>query len=125
MCIRDSRRSGFGYDVRTEIFGSNGALMIGDSRQTPVRHFDRTGVHEDHQYFFLERFARAYEAELLSFLDAVTNDREVAVTGADGRSALALAEAAERSRQLGVPVACTEATTENALPVEQRITIRA
>ncbi len=123
--IENSRRSGFGYDVRTEIFGSNGAMMIGDSRQTPVRRYDRLGVHEDHQFFFLERFAAAYEAEMLSFLDAMSKDIEVAVTGADGRTALALAEAAVRSRSLGRPVPFNERDTVPALAADQRMTIRA
>jgi len=102
--IENSRRSGFGYDVRTEVFGERGGLLIGDSRQTPIRRFDSNGVHEDHQYFFLERFADAYRNELVAFLDAVSNESPVQVTGIDGRKALQLAIAAERSRELGIPV---------------------
>lgn len=102
--IENSRRSGFGYDVRTEVFGSNGALFVGDGRETPVRRFDANGVHEDHQYFFLERFRDAYEAELLSFIAAIADDTQVEVTGADGRAALQLAIMAETSRALGRPV---------------------
>ncbi|MGN6484080.1 MAG: Gfo/Idh/MocA family oxidoreductase, partial [Thermomicrobiales bacterium] len=107
--IESSRRSGFGYDVRTEIFGSAGALMIGESRQTPVRRFGAGGVSEDHQYFFLERFAKGYEAEVIAFLRAVATDTEVDVTGHDGRAALALAVAAEQSRAEGRPVRLDEA----------------
>lgn len=95
--IENSRRSRFGYDVRTEVFGSKGALHVGDSRQTPVRRYDAAGLHEDHQYFFLERFRDAYEAEILSFLQAIIEDTDVAVTGADGRAALRLAIMAESS----------------------------
>lgn len=102
--IENSRHSGFGYDVRTEIFGERGALLVGDSRQTPLRRFDLNGVHEDHQYFFLERFAEAYRAELVAFLDAVARQRPVLVTGSDGRKAFQLALAAERSRELGLPL---------------------
>jgi len=102
--IENSRRSSFGYDVRTEVFGERGGLLIGDSRQTPIRLFDSNGVHEDHQYFFLERFADAYRNELVAFLDAVSNESPVQVTGIDGRKALQLAIAAERSRELGIPV---------------------
>ena len=102
--IENSRRSGFGYDVRTEIFGSGGALMIGEHRQTPVRRYTASGVHEDHQYFFLERFRDAYRHEMTSFLRAIIDDTEVAVTGQDGLAALQLAYAAERSRAEGRPV---------------------
>ncbi|MGC4190360.1 MAG: inositol 2-dehydrogenase [Thermomicrobiales bacterium] len=114
--IESSRRSGFGYDVRTEVFGSAGALMIGESRQTPVRRFGANGVTEDHEYFFLERFAHAYEAEVVAFLQAVAEDREVEVTGHDGRAALALAVTAEESRAQGRPVRFDVLTPANAVP---------
>lgn len=102
--IENSRRSGFGYDVRTEVFGERGALLIGESRQTPLRRFDDSGVHNDHQYFFLERFADAYRDELIAFLEAVSEETPVQVTGHDGRKALQLALAAELSCELGLPV---------------------
>lgn len=123
--IENSRRSGFGYDLRTEIFGSEGALLVGDSRQTPVRRLDSRGVHEDHQFFFLERFGAAYEIELLAFLDAIASDAEVPVTGADGRAALLLAYAAERSREVGRPVRLDEADLTATASSEPRMPARA
>lgn len=102
--IENSRRSGFGYDVRTEIFGSRGALMVGDHRQTPVRRFSASGVLEDHQYFFLERFRDAYRSEITVFLGAIIADEPVPVSGQDGLAALRLAFAAEESRRTGEPV---------------------
>ncbi|MBA2468175.1 MAG: inositol 2-dehydrogenase [Chloroflexia bacterium] len=123
--IENSRRSGFGYDVRTEVFGSKGAIHIGDSRQTPVRHLTASGVREDHQYFFLERFKDAYEAEVLSFLQAVVSDTEVEVTGADGRAALRLAILAEESRRLGRPIAAGEVANGIDSELESRMTISA
>jgi myo-inositol 2-dehydrogenase/D-chiro-inositol 1-dehydrogenase len=102
--IENSRRSGFGYDVRTEIFGSEGALMVGESRALPVRRFSAAGVLEDHRYFFLERFRDAYRQELVAFLTALRKDTPVAVTGEDGRAALVLAYAAERSLREKRPV---------------------
>lgn len=103
--IENSRRSAFGYDVRTEIFGSEGALMVGDHRYTPIRRYSNAGVVEDHQYFFLERFRDAYRTEMLAFLTAIAADAPVSVTGADGRASLALAYAAEQSLREHRPVA--------------------
>ncbi len=123
--IENSRRSGFGYDVRTEIFGSTGALFVGDGRETPVRRYDAAGVHEDHQYFFLERFRDAYEAEVLSYIAAVTDDTEVAVTGADGRAALRLAILAETSRALGRPVGVEESHSAFEPETDKRMIISA
>ena len=102
--IENSRRSGFGYDVRTEIFGSTGALMVGEYRYTPIRRFSASGVVEDHQYFFLERFRDAYRNEMVAFLSALPTDAPVPVTGADGRAALLLAYAAEQSLREHRPV---------------------
>ena len=103
--IENSRRSGFGYDVRTEIFGSQGALMVGESRSTPLRRYSANGVIEDHQYFFLERFRDAYRQEMISFLTAIRDDTPVVVNGDDGRAALLLAYAAEQSLKEHRPVA--------------------
>ncbi|MDQ4045515.1 MAG: inositol 2-dehydrogenase [Chloroflexota bacterium] len=106
--IENSRRSSFGYDVRTEVFGSTGAIFVDDARATPVRRYHREGVTEDHHWFFLNRFGDAYVAELESFVSAVVHDREVAVTGADGRAALLLAYAAEMAYRDGRPVALAD-----------------
>ncbi len=95
--IESGRRSGFGYDVRTEIFGSEGALMVGYTRETAVLHYSQAGVQSDHVQWFLDRFADAYTAELEAFIDAIVNDTPVAVSSEDGRAALAMAYAAERS----------------------------
>lgn len=102
--IENSRRSGFGYDVRTEIFGSGGGLMVGESRELPIRRYTSAGVMEDHQYFFLERFRVAYRNEIIAFLNAIRDDAPVSVTGEDGRAALQLAIAAEESLRRGQPV---------------------
>jgi myo-inositol 2-dehydrogenase/D-chiro-inositol 1-dehydrogenase len=102
--IDSSRRAGFGYDVRTEVFGSEGALFIGYSRDTPVLHLSRDGIHSDHVHWFLERFDQAYVDELRDFVDSIVQDRAPAITGVDGRAALALAYAAETSRAEHRPV---------------------
>ena len=102
--IENSRRSGFGYDVRTEIFGSQGALFVGFARDTPILRLSSQGVTSDHVTFFLERFAGAYQAELDAFIKSIVEDRPSPVTGADGRAALVMAYAAEASRQEARPV---------------------
>jgi myo-inositol 2-dehydrogenase/D-chiro-inositol 1-dehydrogenase len=106
--IENGRRSGFGYDVRTEVFGSGGAIFVDDAQATPVRRYHREGVTEDHHYFFLNRFADAYVAEIEAFVSAIAHDREVVVTGADGRAALLLAYAAEMAYRDGRPVAVAD-----------------
>jgi myo-inositol 2-dehydrogenase/D-chiro-inositol 1-dehydrogenase len=114
--IDASRRSGFGYDVRTEIFGSRGAVMIGDGRETPLVRMDNHGVWSDHIYWFLERFDGAYVEEIRAFVDCIRQDRPVQVTGADGRAALAMAYAAEASVAENAPVAMSRFAPTGVTP---------
>jgi len=102
--IDASRRSGFGYDVRTEIFGSKSAVMIGETRDTPLYRLDGAGVWSDHIYWFLERFDAAYVAEIRAFVECLRSNEPVPITGADGRAALAMAYAAEASMAENAPV---------------------
>ncbi|CAN5595484.1 inositol 2-dehydrogenase [soil metagenome] len=102
--IDNSRRSAFGYDIRTEIFGSEGALFVGNPRDSGLLHLSSAGVVSDHVYWFLERFDDAYVAEIHAFIDCLVNDTEPLVTGADGRAAMALAYAAEASLGSNRPV---------------------
>ena len=102
--IDNSRRSGFGYDVRTEVFGSEGALMIGYARDTPMLRLDATGVHSDHIHWFLERFDQAYIDELRVFIDGIIDGTPPPVDGDDARAAMVLAYAAEASRRENAPI---------------------
>jgi myo-inositol 2-dehydrogenase / D-chiro-inositol 1-dehydrogenase len=102
--IDNSRRSNFGYDVRTEIFGSRGAIMVGYSRDTPLLKLSSNGVESDHVHWFLERFDAAYLAEIRAFIDCLQKDRDVPIDGDDGRAAMALAYAAEASIVERAPV---------------------
>ena len=102
--IDNGRRSGFGYDVRTEVFGSEGALFVGYARQTPVLHFSADGVCSDHVHFFQDRFAEAYVEELRAFVDGIVAGGRLSPDGGDARAAMALAYAAEASRRENRPV---------------------
>jgi len=106
--IESGRRAGFGYDVRTEVFGSEGALMIGYTRETAVLHYTKEGVTSDHVQWFLDRFADAYTAELVAFVQSIVDDTPTSVGSEAGRAALAMAYAAERSLQEHRPVKLAE-----------------
>src|SRR5918999_1609791 len=102
--IDNSRRSGVGYDVRTEVFGSEGALMIGYSRDTPMLRLDANGIHSDHIHWFLERFDQAYIDELKIFVDGIVDGTPLPVDGHEARAAMVLAYAAEASLRENAPV---------------------
>ena len=62
------------------------------------------------EYFFLQRYMRAYEAEWRAFADAIKAKSSYPVTLADGVLALAVAEAATRSYQTGQTIAMKDIT---------------
>jgi predicted dehydrogenase len=87
----------YGYDVRTEIVGSKGSILVGSLRHAPATFLSAAGgthIPADH---FLSRFQDAYLAEVRDFVQNILNDRPLRVSGDDGLQALAIAVAAERS----------------------------
>ena len=94
----------YAYDIRSEILCENGAVMVGGFAQTMLTVL-RAGERRDDLYpGFLERYADAYVAELRDFVGGVLDRRPPAVTGEDGRRALAIALAAERSAAMAEQV---------------------
>ena len=94
----------YAYDVRSEILCEDGAVVVGGFAQTMLTVL-RAGERRDDLYpGFLERYADAYVAELRDFVDGVLVRRPPAVTGEDGRRALAIAFAAGRSAATTRPV---------------------
>jgi myo-inositol 2-dehydrogenase/D-chiro-inositol 1-dehydrogenase len=103
--ISNSRRAVYGYDQRIEAFGAGGMLRAENRTPTTVERATAAGVSRDKPlHFFLERYAEAYRAELDHFVTAVSKGEPLSVGGADGRAALALAEAALESSKTGRPV---------------------
>jgi myo-inositol 2-dehydrogenase / D-chiro-inositol 1-dehydrogenase len=69
--IENSRRAVYGYDVRSEVFGSKGKLVIDATPKTPMWHFGEAGVNSDHYSFFMDRFIDAYRLEIEAFFAAL------------------------------------------------------
>lgn len=101
--VRASRSAGYGYDIRTEVLGSKGAIQIGYQRQNPVLLLKKEGVSYDFVPFFLERFEAAYLAEMEDFVNRVLEGKLPAVGLQDGEHALLIALAAQRSLRSGKP----------------------
>jgi inositol 2-dehydrogenase len=102
--INLSRNARYGYDVRTEVLGSEGALRIGDLRRTALDMLTGSGVHYETYPWYQERFAEAYRQELCHFVAWVQGEAKPSATGEDGRTALAVALAATESFRTGQPV---------------------
>jgi scyllo-inositol 2-dehydrogenase (NAD+) len=87
----------YGYDVRTEIVGSKGSILVGSLNRTPATFLTAQGNTRDIAEYFLTAFADAYLAEMLDFVESILQDRQPRVNGEDGLKALAIAAAAENS----------------------------
>jgi predicted dehydrogenase len=99
------RGAGYAYDIRSEVVCERGAVMVGGFARTILAVL-RPGERRDGLYpGFLERYADAYVEELRDFIGGVRERRPPAVTGEDGRIALAIAFAASRSAATSEEVA--------------------
>lgn len=96
--VIDLSRSGvYGYDIRAEILGTKGTLMIGYLRETPVLVMNKEGVTHDTVPYFMERFERAYIDQLQNFIEHLQKGLPPSITCADGVADLEVAYAATRS----------------------------
>jgi len=94
----------YGYDVRTEIVGSKGSILVGSMYRTPTTFLASHGSFQPTADHFLTTFADAYLAEIRDFTDRILNDQPLRVTGEDGLQALAIAAASEKSHLESKPV---------------------
>ena len=81
----------YGYDVRGEVFGSDGVLLAG---RPPERAAEGNTV----------LFADAYVAQLAHFVGCIRTGETPSVAGQDARVALEIALAARESVEAGAPV---------------------
>ena len=95
----------YGYDVRTEIVGSQGSIFVGSLQRMPAVFLSSRGGEQVLADHFLSSFADAYLAEVRDFVRTMLSDRAPRVTGEDGLKALAIAVAAENSHLQSRPVA--------------------
>jgi inositol 2-dehydrogenase len=93
----------YGYDVRTEIVGSRGSILVGSLQQMPATFLSTHGSTQTLADHFLNRFANAYIREVRDFVDTVLAGRAPWVTGEDGLKALEIAVAAENSHKHSRP----------------------
>jgi myo-inositol 2-dehydrogenase / D-chiro-inositol 1-dehydrogenase len=102
--IEALRGARYAYDIRSEVICEGGAVMVGGFAQTMLTVVRSGEPRQDLYPGFLERYAEAYAAELRDFVAGVRERRAPAVTGEDGRHALAIALAAERAAALAQQV---------------------
>jgi inositol 2-dehydrogenase len=100
--VVDLTRNGvYGYDISTELLGTEGTLRIGYLRETPVLTMTNNSVSHDTVPYFMQRFERAYTAQLQNFASNVLQQREPPITIDDGVQALRVALAATDAQRTG------------------------
>jgi myo-inositol 2-dehydrogenase/D-chiro-inositol 1-dehydrogenase len=107
--IDNSRKAVYGYDQRVEVFGSAGAIHIENNYPNNGVLSTAKSVHRDLPLnFFMQRYVDAFAAEVEAFVAAVSGDTPVPVSGHDGRMALAVGLAAQKSYAERRPVKVAE-----------------
>ena len=108
ITIVNSRHSAVGYDQRLEAFGERGFLSVANAPTGLVSLSTAAAVEarEPYENFFLQRYAFAYAEELREFVKLARGEPSTSPTFEDGRAALLLADAAQRSamQRVSVPV---------------------
>ena len=100
--VVDLTRNGvYGYDIITELLGTEGTIRVGYIRETAILIMTKNQVAHDTVPYFMERFERAYTLQLENFADNVLHDRPPPVTIHDGVEALRVAIAATRACETG------------------------
>lgn len=110
--VTASRYNAAGYDVRMEVRGSADSLSIGLDHRTPLRPAEPGApvpAGPPHPGF-LDRFRAAYAAELAAFVDLAGGMGASPCTVSDALAAFHIADACDRSRREGRPVAIDELT---------------
>jgi myo-inositol 2-dehydrogenase/D-chiro-inositol 1-dehydrogenase len=109
--IDNSRQAVYGYDQRVEVFGSGGMAAASNCTPDNVVYSHGDAVQSAKPlYFFLERYAESFLAEMRAFIESVQGESAPPVGGADGRMATLMGLAARRSYLEKRPVAVTERT---------------
>ena len=103
-----SRRSNWGYDIRTEVAGSIGKVVIEAPQKTPLLFARDFASSYDHFENFPERFDKAYRLQLESFFGDLQAGRKPSPGPEDALETLRLAIAVTKSWREGRPVKVSE-----------------
>ncbi len=105
VTIHNSRNCAYGYDQRIEVFGSEGMIQSANQQGTStVRYTDKaTQIQPVYHGFFQDRYHDSYRIELEHFINCLAKNEKPSVNFDDGRAALIIANAAERSARSNMP----------------------
>jgi myo-inositol 2-dehydrogenase/D-chiro-inositol 1-dehydrogenase len=104
--VSASRYNGAGHDVRLEVQGSQGSLMVGLDERSAFRSAEDGVLFPGGQAHatFADRFAQAYRSELLAFTELILGRRPNPCPPEAAIAASLVADAAQESLESGLPV---------------------
>ncbi len=106
--VENSRQTSYGYDIRTEVFGEKGKIVVDAVPKTPTWYYCEGGLEADHYYFFMDRFKEAYRAELEAFVKGVLAGKTLTPGPEDAEHAFLIGLAATKSQREGRVVSIKE-----------------
>lgn len=97
-CITGAQGVQYAYDSRVEIIGTHGLISIGSlNAGTTVICTREKELREPSVVSWMDLYREAYLAEDIEFVTAIRENRSARVTGHDGRAAVAVVNAGNRS----------------------------
>jgi myo-inositol 2-dehydrogenase / D-chiro-inositol 1-dehydrogenase len=108
--VETSRRSNWGYDIRTEVAGSVGKVVVEAPQKTPLLFAKDFASSFDHYENFPDRFEEGYRLELEAFFSALREGRTPTPGPEDALESLRLALAVTKSWREKRPVKVSEIT---------------
>jgi len=113
--VEISRNARYGYDVWTEVLGSEGSVVVGRQAGTgaspgEIQVFAPPAAGDQHAEtpHFVRRFGPAYRAQIEHFVACVQQHRRPSVGGLDALAAFEIGLAATRAWQTGQPVVVSD-----------------
>ena len=104
-----SRKSIYGYDQRLEVFGTNGTLTSDNTTSLSSTLYSDGGItKKPYHLSFPQRYAKAYEQELLHFINVLRKKEVLQISKHDVLRSWGIVDAIERSFRCGKPVKLDE-----------------
>lgn len=107
--ITGRQHARYGYDVRSEVLGSEGAVHVGELKRLPITVCTARSISNEATYMgdqelhFVQRFHQAYVDMLRYFVRCIGRDAQPSPSRLDGKAALQLGLAVMESLKTGKP----------------------
>jgi predicted dehydrogenase len=102
--IHATRRFPYGYELRNEVYGTEGVIYIGTNRDESFAYGVKQGLIYLGAPFFEKRWGEAYLEEIKAFIQSIQTNTEPQVTVIDGLKAAQIADACWHSYKEKKPI---------------------